>query len=186
MQRWIWRVPQPVPARSSAAKTRIMLESLGPTYVKPGLIVSSQASALPDEWRVQLDRLQNEVPPVPYEAARQVITGELGGAAGGAVRGPSPRGRWPQPRAAIRVRAYLAARHLAVVLSGLTGTGSPARSPASLCRQDHPSPGDALRARRTDPGHARRSQPSAVDSRPTQGRGCCHEQYIGASIRLPT
>jgi hypothetical protein len=27
---------------------------------------------------VQLDRLQNEVPPVPYEAARQVITGELG------------------------------------------------------------------------------------------------------------
>jgi hypothetical protein len=183
---WIWHVPQPVPTRSSAAKTRIMLESLGPTYVKPGLIVSSQASALPDEWRVQLDRLQNEVPPVPYEAARQVITGELGGAAGGAVRGPSPRGRWPQPRAAIRVRAYLAARHLAVVLSGLTGTGSPARSPASLCRQDHPSPGDALRARRTDPGHARRSQPSAVDSRPTQGRGCCHEQYIGASIRLPT
>jgi hypothetical protein len=29
------------------------------------------------EWRVQLDRLQNEVPPVSYEAARQV-TGELG------------------------------------------------------------------------------------------------------------
>jgi ubiquinone biosynthesis protein len=61
-----------------AAKTRIMLESPGPTYVKPGLIVSSQTSALPDERRLQLDRLQNEVRPVPYEAARQVITGELG------------------------------------------------------------------------------------------------------------
>jgi ubiquinone biosynthesis protein len=62
MQRWIWRVPQPIPALSPAAKTRIMLESLGPTYVKLGQIVSNQASALPDEWRVQLDRLQNEVP----------------------------------------------------------------------------------------------------------------------------
>jgi ubiquinone biosynthesis protein len=78
MQGWIYRVPQPVPALSPAAKTRIMLESLGPTYVKLGQIISSQASALPDEWRVQLDLLQNEVPPVPYEAARQVITGELG------------------------------------------------------------------------------------------------------------
>jgi ubiquinone biosynthesis protein len=78
MQGWIYRVPQLVPALSPAAKTRIMLESLGPTYVKLGQIISSQASALPDEWRVQLDLLQNEVPPVPYEAARQVITGELG------------------------------------------------------------------------------------------------------------
>jgi ubiquinone biosynthesis protein len=77
-QRWIYRVPEPIPALSSAAKTRIMLESLGPTYVKLGQIISSQASALPDDWRVQLDLLQNEVPPVPYELARQVIIAELG------------------------------------------------------------------------------------------------------------
>lgn len=78
MQRWIYRVPERIPALSTATKTRVMLESLGPTYVKLGQIVSSQASALPDDWRVQLDLLQNEVPPVPYEAARQVIIGELG------------------------------------------------------------------------------------------------------------
>ena len=78
MQRWIYRVPGPVPALSSAVKTRVMLESLGPTYVKLGQIVSSQANVLPDDWRTQLDLLQNEVPPVPYEAARQVIIGELG------------------------------------------------------------------------------------------------------------
>jgi len=78
MQRWIHRVPGPVPVLSPTVKTRVMLESLGPTYVKLGQIVSSQASALPDEWRVQLDLLQNEVPPVPYEVARQVIIGELG------------------------------------------------------------------------------------------------------------
>jgi ABC1 atypical kinase-like domain len=78
LQRWIYQVPEPVPALSPATKTRVMLESLGPTYVKLGQIVSSQASTLPDDWRIQLDRLQNEVPPVPYQAARQVITGELG------------------------------------------------------------------------------------------------------------
>ena len=78
MQRWIYRVPEPIPALSPAVKTRVMLEGLGPTYVKLGQIVSSQANVLPDDWRVQLDLLQNEVPPVPYELARQVITGELG------------------------------------------------------------------------------------------------------------
>jgi len=35
MQRRIWRVPQPIPALSTAAKTRIMLESFGLTYVRP-------------------------------------------------------------------------------------------------------------------------------------------------------
>ena len=78
VQRWIYRVPEPIPALSPAVKTRVMLEGLGPTYVKLGQIVSSQASTLPDDWRVQLDRLQNEVPPVPYQVARQVITDELG------------------------------------------------------------------------------------------------------------
>jgi ubiquinone biosynthesis protein len=67
MQRWIYRVGEPIPALSPAVKTRVMLESLGPTYVKLGQIVSSQANVLPDDWRTQLDLLQNEVPPVPYE-----------------------------------------------------------------------------------------------------------------------
>jgi ubiquinone biosynthesis protein len=35
-------------------------------------------SALPDEWGVELDRLQNEVPTFPYEVAREIITAELG------------------------------------------------------------------------------------------------------------
>ena len=71
-------MPEPIPALSPAVKTRVMLESLGPTYVKLGQIVSSQVNVLPDEWRVQLDRLQNEVPPVSYAVAREVITSELG------------------------------------------------------------------------------------------------------------
>jgi ubiquinone biosynthesis protein len=78
VQRWIYRLDE-TPARlSTAARTRLLLEGLGPTYVKLGQIVSSQASTLPDDWRHELDRLQNEVPAVPYETARQVVIDELG------------------------------------------------------------------------------------------------------------
>src|SRR5664279_3772153 len=78
LQRWIYRVPDPIPALPPAVRTRVLIEQLGPTYVKLGQIVSSQAAVLPDDWRVQLDLLQNEVPPAPYAAIRDVIVAELG------------------------------------------------------------------------------------------------------------
>ncbi len=78
MQTWIYRLDEVPPRLSTPVRTRLLLEGLGPTYVKLGQIVSSQASTLPDEWKVELDRLQSEVPPVPYEMARQVIIDELG------------------------------------------------------------------------------------------------------------
>ncbi|MGN6129018.1 MAG: ABC1 kinase family protein [Nocardioidaceae bacterium] len=78
LQHWIYRLDRMPPHLSTAERTRLMLEGLGPTYVKLGQIVSSQASTLPDEWQLELDRLQNEVPPVPYDVARQVLVDELG------------------------------------------------------------------------------------------------------------
>ncbi len=78
MQQWIFRLPEPIPDLSTAQRTRILLENLGPTYVKMGQIVSSQVNVLPDDWRVELDRLQNEVPTFPYEVAREIIASELG------------------------------------------------------------------------------------------------------------
>ena len=78
LQRWIYRVPDPIPALSAPVRTRVLIEQLGPTYVKLGQIVSSQAAVLPDPWRQQLDLLQNEVPPAPYQDIRGVIVTELG------------------------------------------------------------------------------------------------------------
>ena len=78
MQTWIYRLDEVPPRLSTPVRTRLLLEGLGPTYVKLGQIVSSQASTLPDEWKVELDRLQSDVPPVPYDVARQVIIDELG------------------------------------------------------------------------------------------------------------
>jgi len=78
LQGWIYRLETPPPELSIATRTRLLMENLGPTYVKLGQIVSSQASTLPDEWRYELELLQSDVPPAPYEAARQVVIDELG------------------------------------------------------------------------------------------------------------
>ena len=78
MQRWVYQLPEPIPELSTATRTRILLEELGPTYVKMGQIVSSQVNVLPDDWGVELDRLQNEVPTFPFETARALVEAELG------------------------------------------------------------------------------------------------------------
>lgn len=78
MQGWVYQLPEPIPELSPAKRTRILLEELGPTYVKMGQIVSSQVNVLPDDWAVELDRLQNEVPTFPFEVARDLVEAELG------------------------------------------------------------------------------------------------------------
>lgn len=78
MQTWVWRLPKGWEEPSTAVKLRLMLEELGPTYVKIGQIVSSQASTLPLEWATELTRLQDRVPPFPSDQVRERIIAELG------------------------------------------------------------------------------------------------------------
>ena len=78
MQRWVWHLPDDVPELTTPAKVCLMLEELGPTYVKMGQIVSSQASAIPSEWEVELEKLQSDVPAFPGAEVREIITEELG------------------------------------------------------------------------------------------------------------
>jgi ubiquinone biosynthesis protein len=79
-RRWVqsrlWGVE--VEPLSSPEKARLMLQELGPTYVKLGQIVSSRADALPSDWEAELTKLQSNVRPFPVEEAREVITAELG------------------------------------------------------------------------------------------------------------
>ena len=62
---------------STPAKVRVMLQQLGPTYVKIGQMVSSRAEALPAEWQDELAKLQNTVPPFPAAKAHEMIEAEL-------------------------------------------------------------------------------------------------------------
>jgi ubiquinone biosynthesis protein len=82
LRRWFTRVvygkPNPIDALSTPAAIRVMLEQLGPTYIKFGQMASSQSQTLPSDWAVELAKLQSDVPPVPYEQAREVIISELG------------------------------------------------------------------------------------------------------------
>jgi len=57
---------------------RLLLQDLGPTYVKIGQMLSSRAEALPPEWAEELERLQNTVDPFPWDEVVRIVTEELG------------------------------------------------------------------------------------------------------------
>ncbi len=63
---------------STPAQIRVMLQELGPTFVKFGQMISSRAEALPPDWQIEFARLQSNVPPFPGEQAVAIIEAELG------------------------------------------------------------------------------------------------------------
>jgi ubiquinone biosynthesis protein len=73
-----WFYGTEVEALTAPEKVRLMLQELGPTYVKLGQIVSSRADTLPADWEAELARLQSHVRPFPVAQAREVIAAELG------------------------------------------------------------------------------------------------------------
>ena len=60
------------------AHFRQALEELGPTFVKLGQVLSTRPDLLPPPYVAELSKLQDAVPPVPWEAIRDAITQELG------------------------------------------------------------------------------------------------------------
>jgi ubiquinone biosynthesis protein len=66
--------------RTPEERLRHTLERLGPAFVKIGQLLSTRPDVVPDSFLVELRRLQDEVPPAPYEGVAEVIRAELGGA----------------------------------------------------------------------------------------------------------
>lgn len=62
----------PIPVR-----IRLVLEELGPTFVKLGQIASTRADLLPPDWINEFKKLQDMVPPFPFEDARKVVEKSL-------------------------------------------------------------------------------------------------------------
>ncbi len=54
------------------------LESMGPTFVKLGQLLSTRADLLPPAYLDALSRLQDDVQPVPFEAIENTVTDEIG------------------------------------------------------------------------------------------------------------
>lgn len=78
MQRAMYRLRPRLREDSPAVKLRLMLQDLGPTFVKFGQMAASRIELLPPAWRSELERLQDDVRPFPYSEVAQVITRELG------------------------------------------------------------------------------------------------------------
>jgi ubiquinone biosynthesis protein len=78
MQEWLWRVPVPIAKLPPQVKVRLMLEDLGPTYVKLGQVISSQGRALPSEWEDELAKLQSDARPFAYDDVRAIVADSLG------------------------------------------------------------------------------------------------------------
>lgn len=59
------------------ASIRIMLEKLGPIFVKFGQVLSTRRDLLPDDIADELEKLQDQVPPFSGEEAQKIIEKEL-------------------------------------------------------------------------------------------------------------
>ena len=59
-------------------RVRLVLQDLGPSFIKLGQIASTRADLLPAELLVELKKLQDDVPPVPFADVREVVESSLG------------------------------------------------------------------------------------------------------------
>jgi len=75
-----WQTPQPETEadKTPARRLRLALEELGPTFVKLGQILSTRPDLLPPSYITELSRLQDQVPPAPWESIKACIEEELG------------------------------------------------------------------------------------------------------------
>ncbi|MBW2988909.1 AarF/ABC1/UbiB kinase family protein [Candidatus Woesearchaeota archaeon] len=60
-------------------RLRETLEKLGPTFIKLGQILSLRPDLIPKEYVKELSKLQDMVPPFPYEEAKSLVEKELKG-----------------------------------------------------------------------------------------------------------
>ena len=72
------RIHPDVDKMNTWERIRHTLEDLGPTFVKFGQLMSLRPDLLPADLIDELQKLQDEVPPVPFEQIRGRIEGELG------------------------------------------------------------------------------------------------------------
>ncbi len=65
-------------SQRQAAEFVSALVELGPTFIKMGQALSARADLLPPEYIEELNRLQDTIPPGPFDQMRAVLVDELG------------------------------------------------------------------------------------------------------------
>lgn len=77
-QRLIYPNKRVVIEENPPETVRLMLQELGPTFVKLGQMAASRSEILPPEWQEELSLLHAEVDPFPSDEVERIITQELG------------------------------------------------------------------------------------------------------------
>src|SRR6187551_762934 len=76
-----WRTKKPFPEGTPSQRgqhLREMLDELGPTFVKFGQLLSTRPDVVPPDIVTELQKLQDDVRPVPYDDVERVIRDDLG------------------------------------------------------------------------------------------------------------
>jgi ubiquinone biosynthesis protein len=79
LPRRLFRRARAGPPLTAPERMRLTIEELGPTFVKFGQIMSTRPDLIPPRYIAQLVRLQDAVPPDPWEAVREQLEQELEG-----------------------------------------------------------------------------------------------------------
>jgi ubiquinone biosynthesis protein len=76
-RRILYRQAEQFPRMTVPERLRLALQELGPLYVKLGQILSTRPDITPQSFIMELQKLQNQVAPVPTETAKGVVETEL-------------------------------------------------------------------------------------------------------------
>ncbi|MBF0458379.1 MAG: AarF/ABC1/UbiB kinase family protein [Nitrospirae bacterium] len=63
---------------SVAVSLRQVFEELGPSFIKLAQILSSRPDLITEKYAMEFEKLQDEVPPFPFDSAKEIIEAELG------------------------------------------------------------------------------------------------------------
>lgn len=61
-----------------AQRIRLTFEELGPTFVKLGQVLSTRPDLIPEEYAEEFKKLQDRVPPIPFDLVKRTIESEFG------------------------------------------------------------------------------------------------------------
>ena len=73
-----WERTEELTRLEPARRYRRALEEMGPTFIKLGQILATRIDLLPPDWIAELERLQDQAPPVPFEKLRPQLETDLG------------------------------------------------------------------------------------------------------------
>ncbi|MBK6612297.1 MAG: AarF/ABC1/UbiB kinase family protein [Sphingobacteriales bacterium] len=74
--KWL-RDDKPILDYTRWERIRLACEDLGPTFIKFGQVLSNRPDLLPDDFIIELQKLQSEVPPFPFNQVKSIIEEEL-------------------------------------------------------------------------------------------------------------